>query len=202
MTGAQLGLFIVSSFLIIIAPGPDILFVLAQGMSRGKKAGFTAAAGLATGNIVHTTAAALGIAALLAAYPKAFFAVKLAGIAYLLFLAWKTFRSRNAEDTADAEEGSPNLFIRGFIMNVLNPKVALFYLAFFPQFISPAAAHPVLQTFAMGLTFMVMVLCVFGGLGIASGAIGGMFSRHPRVKKGLAWANIFIFCGLAVKLAL
>ncbi|MBN2508623.1 MAG: LysE family translocator [Spirochaetales bacterium] len=202
MTLGQLGFFIGSSLLIIIAPGPDILFVLAQGMSRGKKAGFTAAAGLAAGNIIHTTAAALGIAALLAAWPPAFTAVKTAGVLYLLYLAWNAFRRRNDDSPAAAEGNDPNLFIRGFVMNILNPKVALFYLAFFPQFISADTAHPVIQTFLLGLLFMMLVLFVFGSVGFASGAIGGLLSRRPKIRKALNWANIFIFCALAVKLAL
>ena len=137
----SLPLFVGASLLLIVAPGPDLLYLVSQGAAHGPRAGLATALGLAAGNLVHTLAAALGISVLLLGSALAFDALKLAGVAYLLYLAWTSVRPRApAAPGAPAAHAAPGpLFRRGLLMNVLNPKVALFFLAFLPQFASPAS---------------------------------------------------------------
>ena len=189
--------------MLIIAPGPDIIFVLSQGITAGKKAGVTTAAGLAAGNLVHTTAAALGIAALVAASQKAFLVLKIFGISYLLFLGWKTFVHRKEGYMNEGKENQipAKLFLRGLLMNILNPKVILFFLAFFPQFIPGESGNPAAFTFLLGGIFILMVLLIFGTVGIAAGHIGAVLKKHPGIGEVMSWINILVFLGLAVMLA-
>ena len=140
--------FVTAAVLLTLMPGPDILFVLTQGMTRGWRAGVVFAAGLCTGLVAHVTAAALGISVLLMSSEAAFMALKFAGAAYLLYLAFKAFRARRENHfRVDAGGGVVGkLYRRGILMNLLNPKVILFFLAFFPQFVDEKAGHPVGQT--------------------------------------------------------
>jgi threonine/homoserine/homoserine lactone efflux protein len=206
--------FMGASLLLIIAPGPDIIFLVMQSVTRGPTAGFTTAMGLAAGNLVHTMLAALGVSMIFRASPVAFQALKLAGVAYLLYLAWKVVRksTRSADEaTPDptatgliAGEGSTaGLFWRGFLMNVLNPKVALFFLAFLPQFASPSAGPVWLQMIAYGVLFTLLVVLVFGAFGILAGKVSGQPSRGPGAGSGgLSWIVALVYVALAVRLAL
>lgn len=206
--------FISASLLLIIAPGPDIVFLVTQGATRGPRAGFATAMGLAAGNLVHTTAAALGVSAIFRASPVAFQALKVAGVAYLLFLAWKALqekRQSSAEAVPSAtsaglpaaEGSSPNLFWRGFLMNILNPKVAIFFLAFLPQFASPDAGPVGLQMVAYGVMFTFLVVLVFGALGVLAGNVSGWLSRRRDHATGTSfrWVVALVYVALAVRLA-
>ena len=206
--------FVSASLLLIIAPGPDIVFLVTQGVTRGRRAGFATAMGLAAGNLVHTTAAALGVSVIFRASPVAFQALKLAGVGYLLYLAWKTLQSSERpadavpETTATglvADEGDPkNLFWRGFFMNILNPKVALFFLAFLPQFATPERGPIYLQMITYGVLFTFMVIIVFGTFGVLAGAVSGWLARRRSggTGRGFAWVVALVYVGLAVRLAL
>src|SRR3990167_4860365 len=120
-------LFVTASLLLIVAPGPDIVFLVSQGALRGPRAGFVTAMGLAAGNLVHTVAAALGVSVIFQTSAAAFNALKYAGAAYLLYLAWKTARAGTVEVSQAGEARNESLFWRAVLMNVLNPKVALFF---------------------------------------------------------------------------
>jgi threonine/homoserine/homoserine lactone efflux protein len=207
--------FVSASLLLIVAPGPDIIFLVTQGVTRGSRAGLAAAMGLAAGNLVHTAAAALGVSVIFRASPLAFQGLKLAGVAYLLFLAWKAWkgseprtgsaaRETPAVSTTAAEERSGGLFWRGFLMNVLNPKVALFFLAFLPQFASPAAGPIGLQMAAYGVLFTLMVAVVFGAFGLLSGRAGvWLAGRASGADAGsFGWIVALVYAALAVRLAL
>lgn len=153
----DLPLFIVSGLLLNLMPGPDSLFIMSQSARQGWRAGFAAAQGIGTGVLVHISAAALGLSALLASSATAFGVVKLMGAAYLLYLGWQSLRSSTSPTTTTLASPQPRplgrIFWQGFLTNALNPKVALFFLAFMPQFIHPAAPHKALAFVALGLLF-------------------------------------------------
>ncbi|MDX1334417.1 MAG: LysE family translocator [Gammaproteobacteria bacterium] len=166
-------LFLPVSVALTLAPGPDIVFLVTQASSRGPKAGLATALGLAAGNLVHTLAAVLGISVIFQTSELAFEGLKVAGALYLLYLAWQALRHRkegvglsHAEEAAGAA-----LFMRGVLMNVLNPKVALFFLAFLPQFVNPAAGPVWSQMLVLGVIFTLQVVVVFGVIGLAAGVI-------------------------------
>lgn len=206
--------FVSASLLLIVAPGPDIIFLLTQGVTRGPRAGFATAMGLAAGNLVHTTAAALGVSVIFRTSPAAFQGLKIAGVLYLLFLAWRTLEERNrpgldavrgtTAGDAVAAASSAALFWRGFLMNVLNPKVALFFLAFLPQFASPSAGPIWLQMIVLGVLFTLLVVLVFGAFGVLAGSVSRRFGGRGTVRRarGFEWAVALVYAALAVRLAL
>ncbi|WP_005034975.1 LysE family translocator [Holophaga foetida] len=195
--------FVGASVLLSLAPGPDNIFVLTQGITRGRKAALASACGMCSGVTVHTIAAALGASAIFYSSALAFNLVKYAGAAYLLFLAYKTIRSSSSIHLSSAAEGDAwALFKRGFIMNVLNPKVAMFFLAFLPQFISPGAKYFTLQMIFLGITFMVQALAVFSLIGIFSGSIGNYILSRPRIARRFEWLTAGVFGALGLRMAL
>ena len=196
--------FLLASIALTLAPGPDNTFVVAQGISRGRRAAVTTALGMACGISVHTSAAALGISALLYSSAYAFTILKFAGAAYLLYLAFKSLKEQSL--ILRQENGTPPngfaMFRRGFIMNVLNPKVALFFLAFLPQFVSGGAGNAALQMLLLGVIFMVQAAVLFSIIGWMSGSVGALVLKRPHIGKYFGWLSAGIFASLGVKLAL
>ncbi|MGB6105564.1 MAG: LysE family translocator [Pusillimonas sp.] len=190
--------------LLALAPGPDNLFVLMQSAMWGRRSGLIVVMGLCTGLIGHTLAVAVGLAAVFAASQAAFTALKLAGALYLLYLAWGAFRAQGrASSNAQPEPlGPAALFRRGIVMNLTNPKVSLFFLAFLPQFTSPARGSVALQTLSLGGLFMLATLLVFGILAWFSGALGERMQKSQATQRWLNRTAGLVFLGLAVKLAL
>ena len=194
--------FLGASVALTLAPGPDNIFVLTQGITRGRRPAIINALGMCSGISVHATAAALGISAIFYSSAVAFNAVKYAGTAYLLFLAYKALKDRSGVKLLKRTELSAvTLFKRGFIMNVLNPKVAMFFLAFLPQFISPATPDVPLQMLLLGFIFMVQALMIFCLIGYFSGGIGRFILGRPGIAKYFDWLTAGIFASLGVKLA-
>lgn len=192
------------SILLSLSPGPDNVFVLMQSATHGRKAGLLVTLGLCTGLIGHTAAVALGLAALLAASATAFTLLKLAGAAYLLYLAWGAFRAPvgpMAAGTAVAPLKPWRMFGRGVVMNLSNPKVAIFFLAFLPQFVRPEAGSVALQVACLGGLFMLAALLVFGGLACFASWVGAWFQGSLRAQRALNWSAGTIFVGLAARLA-
>jgi len=195
--------FFSAALLLALAPGPDNLFVLTQSALRGKLAGLLVMLGLCTGILVHTFAVACGVAVIFQASALAFTALKLCGAGYLLYLAWGAFRAP-AESIAAGSDGGlrrGQLYRRGILMNVTNPKVSIFFLAFLPQFADPARGPISLQMVLLGGLFIVATLLVFGSIALLAGTLGGLLNRSPRIQRvmnGLAGA---VFVGLALKLA-
>jgi threonine/homoserine/homoserine lactone efflux protein len=195
--------FLGASVALTIAPGPDNIFVLTQGIARGRKPAIVTALGMCSGISIHTIAAAFGISAVFYSSLIAFNAVKYAGAAYLLYLAYKTLKERSAVRLSEVDERSDAaLFKRGFIMNVLNPKVAMFFLAFLPQFVSPATGYFPLQMLLLGLIFMVQAVIIFSLIGHFSGSIGNFILTRPKMAKYFDWLTAGVFVSLGVKLAL
>jgi len=204
MTHSTLAWFVSSSVVFTMAPGPDTTFVVAQGISRGRKAAVTTALGMCCGVSVHTTAAALGISAIVRSCATVFTALKWAGGAYLLYLAWKAVREPAAARFSPAAGAMPSagaMFRRGFLMNVINPKVALFFLAFLPQFVSREHGGIPAQMFLLGLIFMTQAVVVMSAIGFLSGSVGDLLLKRPAVARCFSWLSAAIFAALGLKLA-
>ena len=198
-------LFIVASFLLCLAPGPDNIYVLTQGMTKSKKAAIITTLGLTTGIIVHTTAAAFGISVLFKTSEIAFNIVKYAGAAYLLYIAYQAFKYRNEPLDLSVQNSSSELkklYVKGFFMNVLNPKVSIFFLAFLPQFVTPANGNVPMQMITLGLIFMVLTVLVFSSIGVAGNILSAKLLEKPSIVKYMNILTSFVLGGLAIKLAL
>lgn len=196
--------FVAASMLLSITPGPDILYVMTQSISQGKKAGIATALGLSTGLIVHTAAAALGVSAILQQSAVAFRILKYAGALYLFYLAWKALREKTAFalDAANTAKDGAALYRQGILMNILNPKVGLFFLAFLPQFVNSAAGNVPGQMIVLGLIFMLQTIVIFSLVALFSGAIGQKLLGRPRVAKYIGYAKASVFALIGIKLAL
>ncbi len=196
--------FFTTSLILALSPGPDNLFVMAQSARTGRIAGLFVTLGLATGLIGHTVAVAFGLAAIIRASTLAFTALKFSGAAYLLYLAWQAFRAGAAtvkkEDVQAFSRG--NLYRRGIVMNITNPKVSLFFLAFLPQFADPRRGSMMLQFFQLGGIFIMATIFVFGLISFIAGGVGEKFSSSPLAQKIVNRIASAVFVGLALKLAL
>jgi len=198
--------FLAVSFVITLAPGPDNLMVLGQSLARGRAAGLGIAVGCALGCFTHTLWAALGVSAALASSPNAFLVLKLAGATYLGWIGVQTLRQATAPRLANlAKEGREpwwRYLRRGFIANAINPKVALFFLAFLPQFTSPARGSLALQMVQLGLVFALQTTLVFGAIALAAGGLGRVLARRPAAGLWLERGAGLLFLGLALRLVL
>jgi threonine/homoserine/homoserine lactone efflux protein len=198
-----LGAFFAAALLLAIAPGPDNIFVLTQSALQGRFAGLLITIGLCTGLIFHTTAVTLGVAAIFQASELAFTVLKLVGAVYLLYLAWGVFRAGAADLKENPKEDLEGwrLYRRGIFMNVTNPKVTIFFLAFLPQFTDPARGPLPFQLITLGLVFIVATLIVFGGVALTAGSLGEWLKRSPRSQRVMNYIAGFVFVGLAIRLA-
>ena len=204
---AQIAGFLLAAALITFAPGPDNLSVLSLGLSRGRRAGIGFGLGCALGCFTHTIWATLGVTALIAASDTAFAALKYAGAAYLVWLGVQALKSPGAKFTAEAEGTPPQeamrpYVMRGFVANAINPKVALFFLAFLPQFVDPARGAAAAQTALLGTLFALQTVLIFGALGWYAGTVGGWLRGRPAVGRWLDRATGVLFIGLGIRLAL
>ena len=200
------------SVLLGLSPGPDNLFVLLQSAQRGWRMGIAVVLGLCIGIIGHTTAVALGLAAVFAASEMAFTVLKWCGAAYLVYLAWGAWRAPVSVSQADDAASSTvnvasasageyaRMTLRGIVMNLTNPKVLIFFLAFLPQFANPTLGPVAPQIFVFGAVFILASFLVFGSIAVFSGVFGNLLLRSA---KGQWWLNkitAIVFVGLAVKL--
>jgi threonine/homoserine/homoserine lactone efflux protein len=195
--------FLVTTLVAMIAPGPDMLFVLGCGMRGGPRAGLLATAGVATSEAVHITVAAAGLTALFAAVPVAFTAVRVAGAAYLIYLGVQLIRRR--DDRADVAAGAGmsgrRAYLRGLLTNLLNPKMVTFTIAFLPQFIAPELGRVWLQFAVLGAIMIVFEFLVDGTVGVLGGQIGDWLQRRRRFRRRVDVATGGLFIGLGVRLA-
>lgn len=199
-----MALFIAASASLAIAPGPDNMFVLTQSAIYGRKAGIRVTLGLATGLLAHIAAVTLGVAALVRTSAVAFTALKVAGVSYLLYLAWQAFRAGRMD--VDAMGGSAlsarTLYLRGILMNVTNPKVAIFFLAFLPQFADPARGSVAAQIVLLGIAFTITALVIFSIISWASDHIGEWLRSSDRAQIVMNRVSGVVFVLLACRLAL
>ena len=196
-------LFAVASLVLIVTPGQDMILVMSRSIAQGSAAGVVTAAGVSVGLVGHTVLATLGLGAILRTSEWLFVALKLAGAAYLGYLGILLLRTKNQELAvlAGAPRSLRRLFFDGALSNVSNPKIAVFYFAFLPQFVLPGAVHPTLSVFVLGLVFAGLTFLVKGPVGLGAGLLSGWLRSRP---KALAWlyrTSGAVLIGLGVKLA-
>lgn len=195
--------FFTASILLGLAPGPDNIFVLTQSALHGRIAGIVVMLGLCTGLIVHSITVALGVAVIFQTSAVAFSILKFIGAGYLLYLAWQALRA-SAEKIQSKNNENLNLwklYRRGIIMNITNPKVSIFFLAFLPQFADPANGSISIQILILGGFFILATILVFGGIALMAGTLGQWLNRSDRVQIILNKVAGTVFLGLALKLA-
>lgn len=196
-------LFMGAASALAAVPGPDNIFVMTQSALYGRMSGLIVTLGLASGLIVHTTAAALGVAVIFQTSQTAFAILKYAGAAYLVYLAWQAFTASGSKLTAEDAPRIPTrkLYLRGLIMNIANPKVTIFILAFLPQFVDPANGPLIPQFYQLGALMFLATLIVFGGVALAAGTLGALLRGSASVQLWLNRVSGMIFVALALKLA-
>jgi len=196
--------FLITSLIVVVVPGTGVIYTLATGLSRGRQASVAAAFGCTLGILPHMTAAALGVAAMLHTSAVIFQSVKLAGVAYLLFLAWQTLRERGALkiDSEVRALSAAKIAMHGILINILNPKLSMFFLAFLPQFISDTDPHPLAGMLELSVVFMLMTFAVFVVYGIAAAAMRDHVISRPRIMAGMRLTFAGAFAALGAKLAL
>jgi len=197
-------IFFAASTALAIVPGPDNVFVLTQSALHGRKAGLLVTLGLCSGLFVHTAAVSLGVATIFQASTLAFNLLKIVGALYLLYLALQAFRAGAAdlEQSAENEVSARQLYLRGVIMNITNPKVAIFFLAFLPQFADPARGSITVQMLLFGGLFMIATLLIFGLIAWTSGLLGDWLKNSSNAQKMLNKMAGTVFVALAVRLAI
>ena len=184
----QLALFSLASLILIFTPGPDIIYVLTRGVAQGRTAALAAALGFSLGNIGHTLLAVFGLSAILASSAVAFTVVKVAGGMYLVYIGWKLWTADPslALNPAGEHKAARLIFRQSVLANILNPKVAIFFLAFFPQFVRPEQGHPAMQMLILGLTFVVLTMLGFGLVALGAGALNTRLAARPSLS---AWLH-------------
>ncbi|MEU8119661.1 LysE family translocator [Spirillospora sp. NPDC049024] len=196
-----LAVFLVTSIIAMVIPGPDMLFILGCGMRGGPRAGLLATAGVATSEAVHVAVAAAGLAALFAAVPVAFTVVRVAGAAYLIYLGVQTLRHRRDVDVEPAGVSGRRAYLNGLLTNLLNPKMVTFTIAFLPQFIDPALGHVWAQFAILGAVLIALEFLVDGTVGVLAGRIGDWLRRRHTARRRLNATVGALFIGLGVRLA-
>ena len=196
-------LFIAASIVLIVTPGQDMILVMSRSIAQGSGAGVATAAGVSVGLVGHTLLATLGLGAILRTSEWLFLLLKLFGAAYLVYLGVQLLRTRAHELVAS--HGAPRSLLRlfgdGALSNVSNPKIAVFYFAFLPQFVAPDAEHSTAAVFALGLLFAALTFVVKGPVGLAAGRLSGWLRRRPDALKWLYRTSGAVLIGLGIKLA-
>lgn len=195
--------FILATSALAISPGPDNIFVLTLSMANGKKYGLAVVAGLMTGCLVHTTLLAFGVSEVIKRSDSLFWVIKLFGALYLLYLAVMVFKEGSGIDLSKGPSNElklAGLFKKGFWMNVLNPKVTIFFLAFFPAFLFSDSLNHVIQFYVLGLLFIMVSSLIFGAIAIMAGSISNYVSKTPKIAVFFKWLQIVVFIGIAVYL--
>ena len=199
--------FLTASILLTLAPGPDILYLLTKSLSDGAKAGVTLACGLVSGIVFHTTLVMIGVAALIKSSAMAMLLLKIFGAAYLLFLAFGAFKSARAGKKislprAGGKFSSAALYKRGVLMNVLNPKVLLFFLAFLPQFVDLSADGASLRILFLGVVFAVQALIIFSGVAMFAGHVRKLILSKKNIGQLLSFVEAVVLALIALTLIL
>jgi len=191
--------FLTASVLLTFMPGPDIIFVIMQSITNGKKYGIVTALGLVSGIIIHTALIAFGIAVMIQRSDTLFVMIKILGAIYLFYLAFKTFKSSSEIHLEDVDRTKISLFSlykQGFIMNLLNPKVVIFFLAFFPGFIVESNGNITRQIYILGLLFMLQAFLVFSFVSIVSDKLTSFLRGNKQFEKFLHWFQIVVFIAI------
>ncbi|WP_296637630.1 LysE family translocator [Polaribacter sp.] len=193
--------FALATSILAISPGPDNIFVVTQSIVNGKKYGLATVFGLISGCLVHTTLLAFGVSLIIKQSETLFFIIKLFGAFYLLYLAYKVYRSDTAillSNENIKQKTTKQLFKQGFIMNVLNPKVSIFFLAFFPGFLFSETLSSVLQFYILGFIFMFVSLVIFSSFAILAGVISTNIKENAKIGLYLKWTQIVVFVSISI----
>jgi threonine/homoserine/homoserine lactone efflux protein len=204
MIDANWLLFLAASVAVIATPGQDMILVMSRSITHGTRAGVATAAGVSLGLIVHTALATLGLGALLRTSEWLFTAIKFVGAAYLLYLGAQLLLTRTAQltATASARQTQLRLFATGAASNISNPKIAVFYFAFLPQFVSPGTSHATLTIFTLGVVFAGLTFLIKGPVALFAGRLSSWFQSRPNALIWLYRFSGLVMVGLAVRLAL
>lgn len=197
-------LFSGAALLMVLTPGPNMIYLISRSICQGRKAGVISLLGVIAGFLVHMFAAAVGLTALFLAVPLAYEILKWAGAAYLLYLAWQAVKpgARSPFEARQLPEDPPSrLFFMGFLTNVLNPKIAVFYLSIFPQFVSPEHGSVFMQSVVLGLTQITVSFTVNLAIALSAASLASWFVRNPRWLAVQRYFMGFVLAGLAVRLA-
>ena len=200
----RFAVFVGAAWALILAPGPDMLYVITRGMAYGRRAGLLSALGVTCGILVHTTAAAFGLTLIFQTSAVAFLLVKWVGAAYLVYLGLKAWRDASvlSIETPTSMMSARAVFWQGVLSNVLNPKVAIFFLALLPQFVDSASGRVALQMTILGLTFAGFGICFLSAVAYSAGAIGGWLTRRSYYTRILRRVAGGVLIGLGARLAL
>lgn len=193
--------FAIATSALALSPGPDNIYVLVQSMTNGKASGLATVCGLITGCIIHTTLLAFGVSVIIKENATLFYVIKLLGALYLLFLAYKVFKSDaqlHLESNVVPKKSLKGLFVQGFFMNVLNPKVTIFFLAFFPGFLFSDTMSTVVQFYILGGVFMLVSFLIFSAIALLAGQIKSYTLNHKNSGLVLKWIQIVVFIGIAI----
>ena len=202
---SDLLIFIIAAFGLVITPGPNMIYLISRSISQGKRAGIISLSGVIVGFLFHVIMVSFGLTAILMAVPFAYTLLKWLGVGYLLYLAWSAIKpgSKSVFETTSLKDDSNfKLFQMGFLTNVLNPKIAVFYMSFFPQFIKPEYGNVLLQNFQLGFTQMMVSFSVNLMIVLFASSISTWFSERPTWIKIQKWFMAGILGSLALKLAL
>lgn len=197
-------LFLGAALLITLSPGPNMVYLLSRSVCQGRRAGVVSLLGVVAGFFVHVFATALGLTALFMAVPLAYEVLKWAGAAYLLVLAWQALRpgARSPFEARELPQDPPaRLLLMGFVTNLLNPKIAVFYLSIFPQFVSPAHGSVFTQSLVLGLTHLAISFSFNLTIVLSAATLAGWFARRPRWLAAQRYVMGFVLAGLALRLA-
>ena len=195
--------FLLTSLIVVASPGTGVLYTLAAALTKGSKASIAAAFGCTLGIVPHMSAAMLGLAAVLHTSALAFAALKWCGVIYLLYMSWQALRERGAlavEGRLD-ERSARRVIVTGFLINILNPKLSIFFLAFLPQFIAPDEVHPLTRLLELSGVFMAMTFIVFVVYGLFAAAVRNQIISRPRVLTWMRRTFAAAFVALGAKLA-
>ncbi len=195
--------FLIATLALLLIPGPSVLFVVARSLEQGRRAGLASVGGGALGNLVHVCAATVGLSTLLASSALAFSVVKYLGAAYLLYLGLRTFLTKEAQETHGAGPRRPlrHIFSQGVVVYALNPKTALFFLAFLPQFTNPARGPLAPQLFVLGGLFVLLALITDSAYALLAGAVGGRLRTNVRVRRGQRYVSGGVYLALGLTAA-
>ena len=196
--------FLITSFIIVVSPGTGVVYTLATGLAHGGRASLAASFGCTIGIVPHMAAAIGGLAAILHTSAVAFHAFKYGGVAYLLYMAWNALREKGSlnVDPRTAERSMTDIAVKAILINILNPKLSIFFLAFLPQFVSASEPHPVWRMLALSGVFMLMTFVVFAGYGLFAASVRKQVITRPRVLTWMRRTFAGAFLALGVKLAL
>lgn len=195
--------FLVTSLIVVLIPGTGVIYTVSTGLIQGKRASVFASIGCTAGIVPHLVATVLGLAAVMHASAVAFQALKYAGVAYLFYVAYATWRDKSAFaiDGSMSKSSESGLVVKAFLLNILNPKLTIFFLAFLPQFVEPGAEQPLVQLLTLSAVFMAMTFVVFVAYGFVAHAFRKLVIESARVQRWLRYSFAAAFAGLGAKLA-